>query len=190
MRSLVSMALSPEPCMDNAARRFAVALLGIAVSIILFHTQLAGALIVRGDEMLVRNSYDGASNRYRRALWLDSSSSIAADRFIFVSLQRRTPQALRSAVGVASAYLAKRHDDPTVLFDRGMCQLLLKRYRAALLDFDRAARLTRDPQEYAFAGWAAKRSGKLSQAVKLWNAALRLRPGYRPAMAALAEFKR
>ncbi len=190
MRSAASMAFSPKSCMESALRRFAIAVLSIAISAVLFHTQLAGALIVRGDEMLVRNSYDGAINRYRRALWLDSSSSIAADRFMFVSLQRRTPQALSSAIGVASAYLAKRHDEPTLLFDRGLCQLLLRRYGAALLDFDRAAHLTRDPQEYAFAGWAAKRSGKLSQAVNLWNAALRLRPGYRPALAALAEVKR
>lgn len=170
-------------------RRLSVATVSLALATLLFHTQLADALVIRGDDFLIQNRFGAASDRYLRALWFDAGSKTAADRYIFVSLQRRSRDKIRSAIGVADAFLSAHGLDSTILFDRAMCYLTLRRYRAALLDFKRAAYLTRDPQAFVFAGWAAKRAGKRAEAVELWRAALRLRIRYAPAAAALAELR-
>ena len=171
----------------DAIRRLSVAAFSIVLAAFLFHAQLAEALVVRGDDLLIQNRYGSASDRYARALWFDAGSRSAADRFIFVALQRRTPRGIRSAIGVADSFLSKQQRDPTILFDRGLCYLVLKRYGLALLDFERTADATRDPQTFVFAGWAARRAGRRGEAIALWQTALRLRPRYRPAVAALAE---
>jgi tetratricopeptide (TPR) repeat protein len=166
-----------------------LAALGLAVSALLFRTQIADALIVRGDDMLIQNAYDAAGNRYLRALWLDRGSVVAIDRLVFVALQERTPGALRSAATLASGYLGTHRPEQTVLFDRALCYLKLRRYAWAYADFLRAARLSGDPQQYTFAGWAARRAGDAKLAAASWSYALHIRPGYRPAAVALSELR-
>ena len=161
----------------------------MAVSLALFHRQLADALVVRGDDMLIQNVYSGATERYQRALWFDPGSVVAIDRLVFVALQQRTPGALRSATALASGYLSTHRTNPTLLFDRALCYLRLKNYQLAYMDFSRAAQLTGDPEQYTFAGWAARRAGRQHQAWALWRRALRMRHGYRPAVAALGELR-
>lgn len=170
--------------------RLLLATLSLTIGLALFHVQVADALIVRGDDQLVQNAYTGAAQHYRRALWFDPGSGIAVDRIIFVALERRTPETLRSAVELASRYLRSRPEETEVLSDRALCYLRLKKYADAYRDFFRAARLTADPQQYTFAGWAARRSGRLHQAAAMWRRALTIRHGYRPAVVALAELKR
>ncbi|HET9392957.1 MAG TPA: hypothetical protein VFO29_05515 [Candidatus Rubrimentiphilum sp.] len=171
-------------------RRLSIALFSLMLSALLFHVQLADALVVRGDDFLIQNRLQAASDHYARALWFDASSASAADRYMFVALQRRSPEQIRSAIQVADAFLSARGFDSSILFDRAMCYLRLKKYRAALMDFRRAAYTTRDPQVFVFAGWTAKRAGRRAEAVGLWRAALRLRSHYLPAAAALAELQR
>jgi tetratricopeptide (TPR) repeat protein len=173
--------------MQGAVRRLSVAAFALTLAAGLFRAQLAEALVVRGDDFLIQNRYGSASERYARALWFDSGSQSAADRYIFVALERRTPRELRMAIEIADVYLSKQPSDPVILFDRALCYLILRQYRFALLDFERTAGITRDPQIFVFAGWAARRAGRRNEAIGLWRAALRFRPGYLPARAALAE---
>jgi tetratricopeptide (TPR) repeat protein len=169
--------------------RLFLASLGLAVSVLLLRVQIADALIVRGDEMLIRNSYAAASTMYARALWFDRGSAIAIDRLVFVALQERTPKALHAATALASGYLGTHQADQTVLFDRALCYLKLRNYHAAYADFSRAAGLSGDPQQYTFAGWAARRTGDVKDAAASWSRALRLRHGYKPAAVALSELR-
>ena len=173
--------------MSAALRRLAVAAFALFLAAVLLHTQLADALVVRGDDFLIQNRYESAGVRYLRALWFDSGSRSAADRYMFVALERRAPRELRAAIAVADSYLLRQPRDSVILLDRALCYLILRKYRFALLDFERSAGITRDPQTLVFAGWAAKRAGRRSEAIGLWLAAVRSRPGYFPAQAALAE---
>jgi len=156
---------------------------------LLLRSQLGAALVVRGDELLVRNAYGDASVRYERALLFDPESEAAVDRLTFVALQRRSTRALLEGVSVASRYLRNHEKSHTVLFDRGLCFLLLREYARAFVDFRAAAAVTQNPQQYVFAGWAAKRSGRLREAIALWRAALSVRHRYRPAILALRELR-
>lgn len=174
----------------DVRRRLGVAAFSLLLATLLFHAQLADALVVRGDDFLIQHRYGSASDRYSRALWFDAGSRSAADRFMFVASQERSLEKLRKAIDVADSYLANRPGDPVILFDRALCFLILKRYRLALADFERTGYLTRDPQTFVFAGWAARRAGRRAQAIGLWQTALRLRAHYRPAIAALAQSRR
>jgi tetratricopeptide (TPR) repeat protein len=176
--------------LDTICGRLLLAVMSLTIGLILFRAQLADALVVRGDDLLIQNAYGDAAQRYARALWLDPRSGVAIDRLMFVALQQRKRGALRSAVALASRYLRTRPDEPSILFDRALCYLKLRNYPSAYLDFFHAARMTEDPEQYTFAGWAASRAGRVAQAAALWRLALRIRHDYRPAAMALAELKR
>lgn len=171
----------------SRSRRFAIAFVALALSAILFRNQVAQALVVRGDDYLYRGDSAAALERYSRALHLAPLSQAAADRFIFVSLQRNTHLSLRAAVNVATRYLSARPNDPVVLADRALCHLHEKRYANAESDFERAARASHTPDAYVFAGWAAEHMGRNYAARVLWKKALSIRRDYRPARIALAE---
>lgn len=173
--------------MESAWRRLMLALVAIGASATLLRGQLSAALVVRGDELMTRNAYAEAGIQYRRALWLDQHSETAVDRLAFLAIQRRTKRSLTDSISVTSEYLRTHADSAVVLFDRGLCFLLLRRYVRAFPDFRSAALLTKDPQQFVFAGWMAKRSGNLPEAIRLWNRALEYRHDYRPASLALKE---
>lgn len=169
--------------------RALLAAFGLSLSALLFHGEIGQALISRGDDMLVRNAYRSAAASYWRALWLDPGSGTAIDRLAFIALQQRSPRTLRDVAALASGYLGTHPADKTVLFDRGLCYLKLRDYRHAYRDFLGSAQLSGDPQQYAFAGWAARRAGSVHKAVSAWRRALLMKQGYRPALVALSELK-
>lgn len=168
-------------------RRFVLAGMALAIAGVLFRSEVAQALVVRGDDYMYRGEQSAALERYRRALALDPSFEAAADRYVFVSVQIHTPAALSAGIAVAGAYLSRHPDDPRVLSDRALCYLHQRRFIVALRDFERAARISRRPQDYVFAGWAARRAHRYRAARTLWLAALALRPKYAPARIALEE---
>ena len=88
---------------------------------------------------------------------------------------------------MASAFLETNPSSAEILFDRGLCNLLLKHYSNALSDLRATAMMTSDPERFVFAGWAAKRAGDESAAIHLWKIALTLRQAYLPAVAALRK---
>ncbi|MGZ3499201.1 MAG: tetratricopeptide repeat protein [Vulcanimicrobiaceae bacterium] len=166
-------------------RRFVLAAISLMLAAMLFHKQLAEALVSRGDDFLYRGDAVTARTYYARALDVDHTSQSAADRFVFFSLQQRTVRSLELGVVVATQYLERVPRDATILEDRALCYQLQKRFRLAEMDFERAAQLTKDARYYTFAGWAAKRDGKNAAAIRLWVAALRVDPHFWPARRAL-----
>jgi tetratricopeptide (TPR) repeat protein len=140
---------------------------------------------VRGDDFMYRNAYLEAMKRYERALAIDPTNGAATDRIAFIGMELRSVQSLQRAVSVATSYLAKRPDDGVILADRALCYLIQRRYALALLDFERAARLQKDPRYYVFAGWAAAHMNDRGRAQLLWLKALAIDPRNGPARAAL-----
>lgn len=154
---------------------------------VLFRSQVADALVIRGDDYLYRGGRVQALVRYNRALLVDPDSEVAADRYVFLSLQRQTSASLAAALAVASRYLHRHPHDAPLLRDRALCYLHLRKYEAAERDFADAARASGAPDAYVFAGWAAQHAGRQRDASVLWHQALRIRPQYRPAALALVE---
>lgn len=171
----------------SRVRRFAIAAVTLALACLLFRTQIAGALVIRGDDYMYRGDRVAALEHYRRALAFSPSLEVAADRFVFISLQRQTPAALRTAVSVADGFLAAHPGDASLLRDRALCYLHLHRYSSAQRDFEEAARATHAASDYVFAGWAARHAGRERFARVLWRRALDMQPRFRPALIALSE---
>lgn len=176
----MSVALTP-------IRRAIVAAFALAAAATLFRAQLADALVVRGDDLLYRGAGAEARTHYARALVLDPQSAVAADRYVFATMELHTPRALGEALSAASAYLRRHPDEVNVLADRAMCYLLARRYAAAGRDFERAGEISAQPRYFVFAGWAARRAREYRSARRLWRAALRIDSRYAPALTALAE---
>jgi len=156
---------------------------------VLFRAQIAQALIIRGDDYMYRGNRAAALERYGRALWILPSSQTAADRYVFVSMERQTPQARHAALLVANRYLSACPHDAVLLSDRALWYLHARRYTDAQRDFTAAADATHSVTDYLFAGYAAEHARNHRAAVRLWKSALLARPGYRPAVIALAEHR-
>lgn len=171
-------------------RRFALALVALVVSGLLFHAQVADALVTRGDSFMQAGRPARAARYYQRAVWWDPSSALAADRFAFVSFQLRSPAALAAGIAIASDALLRAPGNWQLLLDRALCFQAAGRLREARADFAQAAELRRDPQLLHFAGWAAFRSGDVSAAGRYWRAALRIDPTFAPASLALHRVMR
>jgi tetratricopeptide (TPR) repeat protein len=171
-------------------RRFAIAAIALTAACLLFRSQIAQALVVRGDDFMYRGQPLQALSHYARAVSLDADLGIAVDRYVFVSMQRHDPASLRSGIYTADAYLARNPRDATVMADRAMCYLAERHFRAARRDFELAARASSEARDYVFAGWAALRSGDSSGARALWRQALRIESRYEPALVALSEHPR
>ncbi len=170
-----------------ASRRLLLVAISVAVSAVLFRAQIASALISRGDEFLYRSQVTRARSYYARALWVDSGSAVAADRFAFFGMEQRTPKALAESIAVSSRFLQVDGQYVNVLLDRALCYQILHEYDKAAKDFTRAAKVSGDPRYFTFAGWAALRSGQRSRARALWIAALRRNSRFMPARRALEK---
>jgi tetratricopeptide (TPR) repeat protein len=168
-------------------RRFAVALVSLLLCALLFHGQIADALVTRGDSFLQAGRPARAERYYRRALWWDSRSNVAADRFAFVGFELRTRAALDAAIEIAGDALARTPSEEPLLLDRALCLQAEGRYREARADFARAAVIRSDPQLLHLAGWAALRSGDARAARRYWQGALRIDPSFTPAALALRK---
>lgn len=166
-------------------RRFAAAAFALIAAAALFRAQIADALVVRGDDLLYQSRRDAAFVHYARALALDPQSGTAADRYVFIQMERHTKSAVADAISAANRYLRGHPSDAEMLADRAMCYLRTGRYKAASTDFERAGAVAKRPQFYVFAGWAAKRGHDAAAAHRLWQAALTLDSRYGPALTAL-----
>jgi tetratricopeptide (TPR) repeat protein len=171
----------------SRGRRFGIAAVALLSAGLLFRNQLSQALIVRGDDYLYRGDRTAALARYQRAMTIAPWSQIAADRYVFVSMERQTRQATRAALRVADRYLKAYPHDAALLSDRALWYLHAHRYAKAQRDFAAAAQSPHSVSDYVFAGFAAEHAHDHRAAVKFWRAALREAPNYRPAQLALAE---
>lgn len=170
----------------SRGRRFAVAFFSLLCAAIVFRSQIAQALVIRGDDYLYRGDRQAAMERYRRALSIAPDDEMAADRYVFATMQLRTPGAFGRAVFIASNYLREHPHAAFVYADRALCYLHMRRYRRAERDYARAGSLARSARDYVFAGWAAKRAGAPMRAAAYWSRALRISPGFAAARFALS----
>lgn len=173
--------------MNGALRRTAVALVGITVAAYVLRPQMSDALVVRGDEFLYRADSRRALQYYRRALLLDADDGAAVDRYAFVATMSRDRHVNDAVLRETSAYLQRHPDDAIVRMDRAMAYRAAGVAPAALADFALVGARTGDPRAYVFAGYAARRSGDMRLARRLWRAALALQPGFIAARRALAR---
>lgn len=168
-------------------RRFAIVATALLFAACLFRSQIAQALVVRGDDYLYQGRLAEAQERYGRALTFDSGLEVAADRFVFVSMERHTKTSLEKGIQTATEFLRAQPNDVTLLADRGLCYLVARQYTAARRDFARAAAISDSASDFVFAGWAARRGGDRVGARRLWQRALEEDPRNRSARIALAE---
>ncbi len=168
-------------------RRLAIAGVSCALAGLLFHGQIAIALITRGDDFLTRGDISSARYYYFRAMRFDHNLGPAVDRFVFFSIEQRTPKRLREAIIVASAFLSDHPHDAALLADRALCYQLIKRYNLAAADFAAAASASRSAKYYTFAGWATYRLGERERARHFWKTALSIDGQYSPAVGALRK---
>jgi tetratricopeptide (TPR) repeat protein len=168
-------------------RRFALTAIALVLAAVAFRSQLAQALVVRGDDLTYKGRSADALTHYGRAVWLDPNSSLAVDRYVFASMQRHSMNAIRSGISTATGFLTRNPHDAAVLRDRALCYLVQQRYAAARQDFEHAASASSDPRDYVFAGWAALHTRDAAGARRLWRRALALDERFLPAKIALAE---
>jgi tetratricopeptide (TPR) repeat protein len=171
----------------SRSRRLLLVAFSLAIAAMLFRSQVAQALVVRGDDFLSRGRSGDALLHYARALRIDPGLNLAVDRYVFASMQRHTTGALQSAVSTAGKFLARHPNDATLLTDRALCYIVERRYELARRDFEAAARASSNPRDYVFAGWAALHSGDARAARRLWRRALALDKRFEPARVALEE---
>jgi tetratricopeptide (TPR) repeat protein len=155
-------------------RRFAVAIVACIIAAFIFRSAIADGLVIRGDDLAYQGRSSDALSHYARALWMDPSSEVAADRYTFTLIERHTSNALYSAITAANAFLSRNPNDAAILEDRAICYLMLHRYRQAEKNFGRSARISADPRVYVFAASAALHAGRLGDAKVFWHRALAL----------------
>lgn len=168
-------------------RRIAIVATALLFAACLFHSQIAQALVIRGDDYLYQGRVPDAQERYERALTFDNRLEVAADRFVFISMERHTKTSLEKGIRTATEFLRAQPNDFTLLADRGLCYLAARQYTAARRDFARAASISGSASDFVFAGWAAWRAGDRVSARGLWHRALVADPRNRSARIALAE---
>jgi tetratricopeptide (TPR) repeat protein len=168
-------------------RRIALAALTLVASTVLFHGQVASAVVTRGDDAMRNGDRAAALRYYGRALALDPASSRAADRFAFLLAIRHAPGDARTAVVIATLALAHSPDDPALLADRGFAEQRLRRWPAARDDFARAGAQARDARYDHLAGRVALHLGDRRGARQLFERALTLDPRFGPARVALEQ---
>jgi tetratricopeptide (TPR) repeat protein len=177
-------------------RRLTVASISLLLAVVLFHGNVASALVTRGDAVLRAGDVEGAVRYYARAARLDAGSRVAADRLAFFLLMRRRPGDAARAYAIADAVLRARpagfgRDDAAgisaLLADRALAALRLSHVRAAERDFAAAAATAGDPRYAFLAAHAAARRGDRAAAREHLRAALRFDASYAPARALIAR---
>jgi len=166
-------------------RRLLVAGCALAAAFVVFHAQLAGAVVTRADDALRAGDVDAAIRFYERAAQLDPHSAVAADRLAFHLALRHDRANALAAVTVATRALAADAAVPALYADRAFAELQLRAWRDAERDFDRAGTLAHDARYEHFAARMALRAGNADAARRYARLALADDPHFAPARALL-----
>jgi tetratricopeptide (TPR) repeat protein len=169
------------------SRRIAIAAVSLSIAGGLFHSQLASALVTRGDDALRSGDRTAGVRYYRRALAFDPHSNRAADRLAFYLAMRHGAGDAQAAIDVATRALACVPGDAALLADRGLAEQRLGRWREAERDFGSAGASGRDARYDHLAGRLALRLGHAREARRFFSTALQHDPTFGPARAALAQ---
>jgi tetratricopeptide (TPR) repeat protein len=170
-------------------RRAAIAGIACTVAAFACRSQIATALVLRGDEFLYRNRLPDAARYYRRAMEVDPSFATAADRYAFLALQTHDRRLLKEAVTILDRAIDADRSATPLFVDRALCLHLERQYARAGRDFEVAARRYRDPRYFTFAGWDAYALARRHAARTLWQRALAADPHFIPARSALERMR-
>jgi len=169
-------------------RRLICAAVSLVCAAVLFRGQLADALVTRGDDAFRNGDVAAALRAYRRAVFLDARSRVAADRLSFFLAMRHDPKSAALAIVVATSALA-RENDAALHADRGFAEMQLQRWNAAEDDFGAAGALAHDARYDHLAGRMALRCGDRNHARSYARRALAVDPTFAPARAFLRRIE-
>jgi len=170
-------------------RRLLLASAALGAAFVLFHGQLASAIVTRGDDALRTGDVETAIRLYDRAAYLDPTSTVAADRLAFHLALRHDRPGARRAIAVATRALETDRPDPALLADRAFAELQLHGWRDAERDFARAGALAHDARYEHFASRMALRCADRNAARRYALLALTDDPGFTPARALLQTIR-
>ena len=171
------------------ARRCALAGTALTLAFALFHAQLAAAVVTRGDDALRAGDSATALRLYARAMQLDATSSVAADRLAFYLALSHQRAGARQAIALASQALAAGPGDAALYADRAFAEVQLHAWRDAERDFARAGRLAHDPRYEHFAARMALHAADRGAARGYARLALADDPSFAPARAMLRALR-
>jgi tetratricopeptide (TPR) repeat protein len=170
-------------------RRLLVSGIALSAAFALFHSQLAAAIVTRGDDALRGGDVAAAMRFYARASDLDPNSTVAADRLAFnLALRHNRANALQ-AIAVAGFALGRSANEPSLYADRAFAELQLHEWRSAERDFGRAGELGHDARYDHFAGRMALHVADLTGAKRYALRALGADPSFAPARTFLRELR-
>ncbi len=159
----------------------------LIVAGILLRAQLSSALVTRGDSLAYWGERSQARAMYARALVLDRTNRVAADRYAFDASISNNASVIRSGVTVASRYLSRNPDDGILLMDRALCYQHEGTLARAIADFQRAGRIEHDPRAFMFAALDERTLRHSGRARRLLKDAIALDPTFQPARVELAR---
>jgi tetratricopeptide (TPR) repeat protein len=162
-------------------RRLCLAASGLAAAFVLFHAQLAEAIVTRGDDALRSGDVPAAIRFYDRAARLDPASVLAADRLAFELALRHDRGGAIAAIAVATRALTRNASDSSLLVDRAFAEVQLRHWRDAERDFARAGSLAHDARYEQFAGRMALHRADRNAARRYALLAIADDPGFTPA---------
>lgn len=164
-------------------RRLLACAIALTSSFALFHAQLAAAVVTRGDDALRAGNLEGAIRLYERAIRLDPTSVVAADRLAFnLSMHHDREHAIR-AVAIVTDVLQRGMQDAGLLVDRAFGELQLHEWRSAEHDFARAGSIANDARYEHFAARMALHANDRRAAIAYAELALAADPSFTPARA-------
>jgi tetratricopeptide (TPR) repeat protein len=169
-------------------RRLFLASVALAAAFVLFHGQLAAAVVTRGDDAQRAGDVNGAIRFYDRATQIDPKSTVAADRLAFNLTLAHDRAGAQRAIAVASRALGGVQD-PALYVDRAFAELQLRQWRDAERDFARAGALAHDARYEHFASRMALRSADHGAARRYARLALADDPSFAPARAMLRTLR-
>jgi Tfp pilus assembly protein PilF len=169
-------------------RRLALAFGTLALCGVLFHGQVADALVTRGDGVFQAGDVKAAVRFYRRALWFDAGSEVATERLTGIALLTNQTAFVASVVDAAARELALHPGDLRVRQNRAVLLLRkLHREDEAYAEFRIVARDSTNPAIVEFVARFAQRRGDLATARAAYERTLVLDPQRASARFALAR---
>lgn len=173
----------------SRARRCGLAGAALTIAFVLLHGQLAAAVVTRGDDALRAGDSATALRLYARAMQLDATSPVAADRLAFYLALSHQRAGARQAVAVATRVLAAGTNEPALYADRAFAELQLHAWRNAERDFARAGGLAHDARYEHFAARMALHAADRAAARRYARLALADDPSFAPARALLRALR-
>lgn len=170
-------------------RRWALAIVSLAIAAVLTRPQLSSVLVSRGDALAFAGDMR-AQTFYVRALTLDPQNEVAADRIIFHAILTHDPRRLSVGVTLADRLLAGDPRAASVAMDRALCLQLLHRYEAAMVAFAAAGAQDGDARAFVFAADDAAKLGAIERARRYAATAHRIDPRFVPARRAFERYGR